>query len=194
VIWRKESVVPAILDLVEPATLEQPPPRRLSGYFLPNLIGEYLIERPQTDYFDPFVILCLIAAVGLTALGAVPLVRLALAVLIGIRILGPCLRLYGDVREDYMLVRHGLVLNAHVIGLRPCHSAAGHPLGAYLDCAIPITRQRTSIGSVWFADTAEAVRLSAAGRVAVICLTRAPGTWRLRYGDGPHLRYVPAKL
>ena len=140
--------MPAILDLVESATLAQVPPRRLSGYFLPNLLGEYLLERPRTDYLDPFVIICLIVALTLTALGVAPLVRLALAALIGVRMLGPCLRLYQNVREDYMLVRHGIVINAHVIGLRPCQSATGDPQGAYLDCAIPITRQRTSIGSV----------------------------------------------
>lgn len=182
--------MPAMLDLVESATLAQAPPRRLSGYFLPNLLGEYLLERPRTDYLDPFVIICLIVALTLTALGVAPLVRLALAALIGVRMLGPCLRLYQNVREDYMLVRHGIVINAHVIGLRPCQRATGDPQGAYLDCAIPITRQR---GLNW-QRTDEAVRISTAGRSAVICLTRAPGTWRLRYDDGPHLRYVPTKV
>jgi hypothetical protein len=101
--------------------------------------------------------------------------------------------MYRNVREDYRLLRHGLVVSAHVIGLRPCRSATGRPMGAYLDCAIPITRQRTSVGSVWLPDTTEAVRLSAAGRIPVICLARAPGTWRLRHSDGAHLRYEPAK-
>jgi hypothetical protein len=26
-----------------------------------------------------------------------------------------------------------------------------------------------------------------------VCLARAPGAWRLRDGDGPHLRYEPAR-
>ncbi|NTU81329.1 MAG: hypothetical protein HGA45_18455 [Chloroflexales bacterium] len=185
--------MPDIIELVDPDTLEQPAPRRLPIFFVPNLIGEYLLERPLTVYLDPFVILCVIAAAALAALGVPPLAGLALVALVGVRLLGPCLRLYHNVREDYHLLRHGLVINAHVIGLRPCRSASGRPAGAYLDCAIPITRQRTSVGSVWLPDTSEAVRLSAAGRIPVICLAHAPGTWRLRHGDGPHLRYDPAK-
>lgn len=167
--------------------LERPPPRRLPLFFLPNLIGEYLLERPIHSYLDLVVLICLVGAIALTALGAHPLIGMALATLAGVRLLRPCLRIYRDVREDYHLLRDGLLVTAHVIGVRPCRQ------GAYLDCAIPITRQRTSVGSVWLPDASEALRLSAVGRLPVICLARAPGTWRLRVGNSPHLRYEPAR-
>ncbi|HMQ31107.1 MAG TPA: hypothetical protein PKD53_10280 [Chloroflexaceae bacterium] len=171
--------MPDILDLVEPGTLEQAPPRRLPPFFVPNLIGEYLLERPPRVYLNPLVLGCLLGAAVLTAIGAPPLFGLALVVLAGLRLLRPALRLYRDVREDYQLLREGVVVTAHVIGVRPFRDAAGNPAGAYLDCAVPLTRQRTSVGSVWVADVGEAMRLSALGRLTVICLPRAPGTWRL---------------
>lgn len=185
--------MPDVLDLVEPGTLERTPPRRLPALFILNLIGEYLLERPARTYFDPVVIGCLVTSLAAAALGVGPYFWVALGTLASLRLLGPCSRLFRDVREDYLLLRYGLVVTAHVIGMRPCRATGGEPAGAYLDCAIPITRRRTSVGSVWIPDSSEALRLSAAGRIPVICLARAPGTWRLRDGDGPHLRYEPAR-
>lgn len=171
--------MPDILDLVEPETLEGPPPRRLPAFFLLNLLGEHLLERPLWTFLNPLVILCLVAAVVLTALGAPTLVSLALLGLIIIRLLRPFSRLYRDVREDYLLIRYGLIVTAHVIGVRTMRTPLGDTAGAYLDCAIPLNRQRTSVGSIWVGDTGEAMRLSAAGKLRVICLPRAPGSWRL---------------
>jgi hypothetical protein len=176
---REEPRVPDILDLVEPDALEREPPRRLPAFFLPNLVGEYLLERPLWSYFSLFVLVCLGGAVAMAALGGPPVVTLALLALAAVRLLRPSLRLFRDVREDYLLLRHGVVVTAHVIGVRPCSDPAGNPAGAYLDCAIPLTRQRTSVGSVWFADAGEAMQLSATGRLTVICMPRAPGAWRL---------------
>lgn len=185
--------MPAILSLLEPGTLEQPPPRRLPAFFVPNLIGEYLLERPPRDYLSPFVLVWLAGLIVLMVFGAPPMALLAAAALLAARLLGPSLRLVRNVREDYLLLRDGLLVTAHVLGVRPDQVSGGAAPGAYLDCAIPITSQRTSVGSVWMPDSAEALRLSAAGRIAVICMARAPGVWRLRDGDGPHLRYESAQ-
>jgi hypothetical protein len=185
--------VPAILSLLEPGTLEQPPPRRLPAFFVPNLIGEYLLERPLRAYLDPFVLVWLAGLIVLIVLEAPSLAFLAAAALLAARLLGPTLRLARHVREDYLLLRDGLVVTAHVLGVRSTPAGAEADQGAYLDCAIPITGRRTSVGSVWLPDHAEALRLDAAGRVAVICMARAPGIWRLRDGDGPHLRYESAR-
>jgi hypothetical protein len=179
--------LPDILDLVEPGSLEQPPPRRLPAFFLPNLIGEYLLERPLKSYFSLFVFVCLVGAVILPATGVPVVISVALLVLAVVRLLGPALRLYRDVREDYQLMRHGLVLTAHVIGVRPCQDPEGYLAGVLLDCAVPITRQRTSVGSIWVADPAEAMRLSAIGKLTVICMPRAPGAWRLYRAAAPTL-------
>lgn len=185
--------MPDVLDLVDSALLNQPPPRRLPAFFLPNLVGEYLLDQPLRAYFDPYLIVAACAAVALIALGVSPLFWLPIALLLSLRISGSCWHLARLVREDYTLLRHGVVLQAHILGVRPCRDAAGNPAGAFLDCAIPVTRKRSSVGSVWMPDSAEALRVGAEGRVAVICLTRAPGTWRLRDLDGPQLRYEPAR-
>lgn len=189
--------MPDVLDLVDHTLLEEPPPRRLPAFFLPNLIGEYLLERPARAYLDLYVIGGLCAAAALLVVPTSPLLwatlALLLAALLALRLSGPCWRLFIAVREDYLLMRYGVVVNAHILGVRPCRDASGNPAGAYVDCAIPITRRRTSVGSVWMPDSTEALRVSAVGRVPVICLARAPGTWRLRDGDGPHLRYEPAR-
>jgi hypothetical protein len=156
-------------------------------------VGEYLLERPLRSYFDPYVLMGFCALALLMAIGAPALLVVALLVLLALRLSRPVWRLCRDVREDYLLLRHGVVVNAHVLGVRPCRDSAGRQAGAYLDCAIPITRKRTSVGSVWMPDAADALRVSSAGRLPVICLARAPGAWRLRDGDGPHLRYEPAR-
>jgi hypothetical protein len=171
--------LPDILDLLEPGTLDRTPPRRLPAFFLPNLIGEYLLDRPLRSYFSLFVAICLTGALALAAMGAPAWASLGLILLAVIRMFGPALRIFRDVREDYLLMRHGLILTAHIIGLRPCHEPGPHQGGAFLDCAVPITRQRTSVGSIWIADAGEAVRLSTLGKLTVVCLPRAPGAWRL---------------
>jgi hypothetical protein len=182
--------VPAILSLLEPGTLEQPPPRRLPALFVLNLIGEYLLERPLRSYLDPWVLSGLGGLIIFAFLGGPTLGYVILLMLIAARLLGPGLRLFHSVREDYRLLRDGLLVNAHVLGVR-LDRASGS--GAYLDCAIPLTERRTSVGSVWMPDAAEAQRLATAGRVAVICMAYAPGIWRLREHDSPQFRYEAAR-
>jgi len=184
--------VPDVLDLVEPAVLDQPPPRRLPALFLLNLLGEYLLERPLRSYLDPYLLTGLAAALVMAVLRVGPLLWLLLLSLLGLRVGRAVWRISRDVREDYLLLRDGLVVNAHVMRVRPSHDAHGHAAGAYVDCVIPLGARRSSVGTVWLPDPAEAERLSRAGRLAVIALPRSPGAWRLRYDDGPHLRYEPA--
>lgn len=184
--------MPDVLDLVETSTLDNAPPRRLPIFFVPNLIGEYLIERPLRSYFDPYLLVGLVAAVVMAMLRVDPLLWLLLLALLLLRAGRTIWRIYRDVREDYLLLRYGLVVNAHVMGVRTSRDASGDLSGAYVDCAIPLTPRRTSVGTVWMPDAAEAARLGRVGRLLVIALPTSPGTWRLRDGDGPHLRYEPA--
>lgn len=184
--------MPAVLDLVEPTVLDHQPPRRLPAFFLPNLIGEYLIERPLRTYLDPLVLAGCVGGIVMMILQVGPLLWIALISILAVRIGGGAWRMFRDVHEDYLLMRYGVLINAHVMGVRTCRNAHGDVAGAYVDCAIPLTRRRTSVGSVWLPDAAEAMRLGSIGRLPVICLARAPGAWRLRDGDGPHLRYEPA--
>jgi hypothetical protein len=184
--------VPDVLDLIGRDLLEQRPPRRLPPFFLPNLVGEYLLERPARAYLDPFLIAGLCAALALFFLSVHPAFWLLIVLVLAARLGGPTWRLCRDVREDYLLLRYGVVVQAHILGVRPGRDADGQPSGAYVDCVIPITSRRSSVGSVWMPSVDDATRLAATGRVPVICLARAPGAWRLRDGDGPHLRYEPA--
>ncbi len=184
--------MPDVLDLVETATLDTAPPRRLPVFFVPNLIGEYLIERPLRSYFDPYLLLGLVAAVIMAVLRAEISLWLLLLALLLLRASQAIWRIYRDVREDYLLLRYGLVVNAHIMGVRTSRDGNGDLSGAYVDCAIPLTPRRTSVGTVWMPDAAEAARLNRLGRLLVIALPKSPGTWRLRDGDGPHLRYEPA--
>jgi len=82
-------------------------------------------------------------------------------------------------RDDLSLLRDGLTLRAHVLRMRPHRDTTGEIDGALLDCAIPVAQRRTYVGSIWLSDGIEAARLARQGRVAVICLPRTPGTWRV---------------
>jgi hypothetical protein len=185
--------VPDVLDLVDGSLLDRSPPRRLPFFFLPNLIGEYLLERPLRFYLDPILIVGVVAAAVMLVMRSPLALWVALGLILALRALSACWQIYRDVREDYLLMRFGVVTSAHVMGVRTCRDASGSLSGAYLDCVIPISRRRTSVGSVWMPDASEALRIGQDGRLSVICLTRSPGAWRLREGDGPHLRYEPTR-
>jgi hypothetical protein len=185
--------MPAVFDLIEAKLLDDLPPRRLPAFFLPNLIGEYLIERPLRSYFDPLVLGGVVGAIVMLIIDAPEWLWVALISLMVIRIAGGAWWMFRDVYEDYLLLRYGVVMQAHIMGVRTSRNAQGGVTGAFVDCAIPITRRRTSVGSVWFPDANAAMNLSKQGRISVICLQKAPGAWRLREGDGPHLRYEPTR-
>lgn len=185
--------MPDILDLVEPTLLECSPPRRLPAFFLLNLIGEYLIARPLHSYLDPVIIAGLIASITMLILRVGPLLWIALILILIVRIGGSVMSIYHNVREDFMLLKHGLKVNAHVLGVRPCRDAAGNLAGAYVDCVIPLSRKRTSVGSVWMPDAAAAQKVGQSERLAVLCLAHAPGTWRLCEGNRSQLRYEPVR-
>ncbi|NJN18250.1 MAG: hypothetical protein HC822_19340 [Oscillochloris sp.] len=183
--------MPAILELVDTNTLDQQPPRPLPTFFLLNLIGEYLLERPLRSYLDPVVLGGLITAATLLIFQVGPLLWLTLLALLVVRVSRGCWRICRDVYEDYRLLRYGKVLNAHILGIRSCRDTNGDLSGAYIDCAIPLSKRLSSVGSVWIPDAAEASRIAEQGRMPVIALARSPGTWRLRDGDGPQVRYAP---
>ncbi|NTV62298.1 MAG: hypothetical protein HGA65_02015 [Oscillochloris sp.] len=184
--------MPDVLDLVDRRLLNHSPPRKLPFFFVPNLLGEYLLERPPSFYFDPVLIVGVLAEVVMLLLRMESVFWVTLGLLLLLRVMAAGWKIYRDVREDYLLLRFGVVTSAHVMSVRTCRDASGEASGAYVDCVIPISRRRTSVGSVWMPDAAEALRIGQTGRLNVICLTRSPGAWRLSEGDGPHLRYDPA--
>ena len=62
--------------------------------------------------------------------------------------------LWRQVGDDLALLRNGLTVRAHVLGLRPHRTTMGAIDGALLDCAIPVAPRRTYVGSIWLANGA----------------------------------------
>lgn len=183
--------MPAVLDLIEHRLLDHTPPRRLPPLFLPNLLGEYLLERPLRSYVDPIVIGTVVAAAAMIVLRIGSWLWIVLLAIVALRIVTISWDVGRRAWEDYRLLRYGKVITAHIMGLRVSRDASGAINGAYLDCVIPTGKRRTSVGSVWLPDAEQAAALNREGRLLVIALERAPGTWRLRELDNPALRYEP---
>jgi len=171
--------VQRVTDQVDADYLEQAPPRPLRPVVALNLLGENIFERPARTLLDPLLIaglICLIALMVLRTdrwLWFVPLLVILARLALGAYHIGQ--RTWGDL----MLLRNGLRLRAHILRLRPHRNTLGEINGALLDCAIVIAPRRTYAGSIWVADGLEAVRLAQRGRLEVICLPEAPGTWRI---------------
>ncbi|HRC77881.1 MAG TPA: hypothetical protein PLO33_19510, partial [Kouleothrix sp.] len=98
-------------------------------------------------------------------------------------------RIWRRVHDDLTLLRNGLTIRAHVLRLRPHRAPTGELEGALLDCAIPVAPRRTYMGSIWLSDGEEARRLANQGRLAVLCLPRTPGTWRILETINADVRY-----
>jgi hypothetical protein len=154
-----------------------------------NLLSDHIFERPLKAFLDPLIIASIITLLVLFALRASTAVRLVPVLLIVIRLLISARYLWRHVSDDLALLRNGLTVRAHVLGLRPHRTTMGAIDGALLDCAIPVAPRRTYVGSIWLASGAEALRLKRQGRVEVICLPRTPGTWRVIEDVKSDIRY-----
>jgi hypothetical protein len=178
-----------VTEQVDAAYLQQPPPRSLSPGMIANLLSDHIFERPLKAFLDPVIIAAVIALVVLFALRASTAIRLVPVLLIIIRLLISVGYLWRHVHDDLALLRNGLTVRAHVLGLRPHRTTMGTINGALLDCAIPVAPRRTYVGSIWLANGTEAQRLKHQGRVEVICLPRTPGTWRVIEDVKSDIRY-----
>jgi hypothetical protein len=178
-----------VTEQVDATYLQQSPPRRLSPAVIANLLSDYIFERPLKLFFDPLIIASILMLVLLFALRASTAIRLIPVLLIVIRLLLSAGHLWRHVSDDLALLRNGLTLRAHILGLRPHRTTMGAIDGALLDCAIPVAPRRTYVGSIWLANGTEALRLMRQGRVEVICLPRTPGTWRVIEDVKSDIRY-----
>jgi hypothetical protein len=175
----EERSVQRVTDQVDANYLEQEPPRPLQPVVMLNLLGDTIFERPAIAFFDPLLLVGLISLIGMIAIGAERTLWLFPLFLVILRIGIGTYRVGRRTWDDMLLLRQGLKLRAHVLRMRPHRNTLGEINGALLDCAIVAAPRRTYVGSVWIADGLEAARLAKRGRVEVICLPRAPGTWRL---------------
>jgi hypothetical protein len=178
-----------VTEQVDAAYLQQSPPRSLSPAIVANLLSDHIFERPLKAFLDPIIIAAIITLLILFALRASTTIRLVPVLLIVVRLLISARYLWRHVRDDLALLRNGLTVRAHVLGLRPHRTTMGAINGALLDCAIPVAPRRTYVGSIWLANGAEALRLTRQGRVEVICLPRTPGTWRVIEDVKSDIRY-----
>lgn len=179
----------SISDQHDSTYLRQPPPRPLSPMVVLNLISDHLLARPQRAFLDPLLILGIVGLVGLLIVRTnAPLWLLPLLAILA-RLTARTWRVVRRILDDLALLREGLIIRAHILRLRPYRSTTGQINGALLDCAIPIAPRRTAIGSIWLADGGEAIRLVHQGRIDVICLPRAPGTWRVIEKIASEIRY-----
>ncbi len=181
--------MPIIIEQVNPTLLQQPPPRALPPLLLPNLLGEYLIELPLSVYLNPVLLGSIVAALAMTVLEiGLPLWIILVLILtahIGMGIWKLGCRIYADMK----LIKYGIITRARILRCRLHTGPANKPGGAFLDCAISIGRNRTLVSSVWLADSAEALCLAEEGWLPVICLPRAPGTWRLLHHTKSEVYY-----
>jgi hypothetical protein len=178
-----------VTEQVDAAYLQQPPPRSLTPAMIANLLSDHIFERPLKAFLDPVIIAAIIALIVLFGLRASTAIRLVPVLLIVIRLLISAGYLWRRVSDDLALLRNGLTVRAHVLGLRAHRTTMGAINGALLDCAIPVAPRRTYMGSIWLANGAEAQRLKHQGRVEVICLPRTPGTWRVIEDVNSDIRY-----
>ena len=178
-----------VTEQVDAAYLQKPPPRSLTPTMIANLLSDHIFERSLKVFLDPVIIAAIIALIILFALRASTAIRLVPVLLIVIRLLISVGYLWRRVSDDLALLRNGLTVRAHVLGLRAHRTTMGAINGALLDCAIPVAPRRTYVGSIWLANGAEAQRLKHQGRVEVICLPRTPGTWRVIEDVKSDIRY-----
>ena len=154
-----------------------------------NLLNDYAFEQPLRTFLHPIILMSLGVLIGLYLLRVSPFIRALPVLLILIQLALSARRIWRRVRDDLTLLRNGLTIRAHVLRLRPHRAPSGELEGALLDCAIPVGPRRTYMGSIWLSDGAEAVRLANQGRLAVLCLPRTPGTWRVLEEIKADVRY-----
>jgi hypothetical protein len=171
--------------------LQQQPPRAIPGALQRALLLEYLARHPQRTYLDPLLLNGLVAALAMLLLGVPWTLWLALGSIALIR-LGILAWYAGiNIHESIILLQRGIALHARLVRLRLSYNEKGDIEGASLDCAVPISKNRVSMGSIWMPDAEEARRLKTQGYIQVLCLEHAPGTWMVLEGPIPGLRYCP---
>jgi hypothetical protein len=168
-----------VTERVDAAYLEREPPRPFPAAALPELIGASVTGRPLRALLDPLFLACAGLLLLLAFERAHWLLWVPPLLIAASRLFGPIRRIWVRLSDEVALLRHGERVRTHVLRLRPHRTPLGEIDGALLYCAIPVAPRRVYVGTVWLSDGTEALRLARDGRVNVICLPRAPGTWRI---------------
>ena len=125
---------------VSPGYLNSPTPRPFPFEALPDLLLDYLIRPALRKLLDPIIAfgVLLLLGLALTHIGGILLV-LGLTLLV-IRLWHDVLRVVRRLFDDIALLRHGLLVRAHILHMRPYRSELGEIDGALFDCAIAVVR------------------------------------------------------
>jgi hypothetical protein len=166
-------------ERVSSGYLERPAPRPFPLDALADLLIDHVLRPGLRGALDPVVVAALISLAALTLTHAPWLLSAGALAILAARIWPGAARGVRRVADEVALLRGGIVMRAHVLRLTPHRDALGDIDGARLDCAIAVAPRRTYIGSIWLTDGAEATAVAAEGRLLVICLPTAPGTWRV---------------
>jgi hypothetical protein len=169
--------------------LGQVPPRLFPHEALPDILIDYLIRPALRKLLDPVVGLGLLALLGLYTTNSSPTLCWLLVVLLSIRVWRDVRSTLRRLRDEIGLLQHGLLVRAYILRMRPYRSELGEIDGAIFDCAIPVAARRTYVGSFWLSDGSEAVEITKAGRIDVLCLPLTPGTWRVVENVRSEVRY-----
>ncbi|HEU5086985.1 MAG TPA: hypothetical protein VFT99_06050 [Roseiflexaceae bacterium] len=191
-----------IIERVSPGYFDQPVPRPFPYEALPNLIIDHLLRPGLRRLLSPVLVLGVVLVALATFFHAPAVLLFAAYMLVAWELLRGINRAFRRIRDELALIRYGLAIRAHILGLRPHRTVLGELDGAKLDCAIPVAPRRTYIGSIWLSDGTEAVALMRTGYLQVICLPRTPGAWRviedvrsdIRYERTGPIQRVPADV
>ncbi|MDZ4717842.1 MAG: hypothetical protein SH847_05180 [Roseiflexaceae bacterium] len=174
---------------VSPSYFELPTPRPFPFDALSDLLIDHLFEPFLRNMLDPLVVATLIVWLAMIGFQAIWYLQVAAFLLIILRLWGRFVQAIRQFRDEIALLQHGLMVRAHILRMRPHRTILGEIEGANLDCAIAVAPRRTYIGSIWLSDGAEAVQVTQRSRIDVICLPRAPGTWRVVENLHSEVRY-----
>jgi hypothetical protein len=173
--------VQSVTDLIDANLLRAAPPRAVPLTTVLALVGQRLAGMASRILLDPLLLLCLGGVVVVFVLG-MPTIALLLLIALLIRTWVRWRPIIRQIGEEVLLLRHGQIVRAYVLKAQVVRTLQGEVDGVCLECAIPLTERRTHIGSVWLADGVAALALARRGRVLVLALPGAPGSWRLLEG------------
>lgn len=158
---------------------EHEAPRRLPQDILFTLFRLHLRERSFRAYLDIPLLGGITVTLALIVFRVMRVLWIISTALVCIRLAFVVWHMSKRAREDITLLKYGKVVQAQVLGVRPCSDSEHNTNGFYLDCIIPVEQRRFSLGSAWMRDETLANRLKDMRFVPVICLPHTPGNWYL---------------
>ncbi len=177
--FRHSRAVALYVRKLDRSLFEHEAPRRLPQDILFTLFRLHLRERSFRAYLDIPLLGGIAVTLAFIVFRVMRILWLVSAALVVIRLAFVAWYMSKRAREDIALLKYGKVVQAQVLGVRPCSDTEHNTNGVYLDCIIPVEQRRFSLGSAWMRDETLANHLKNMRFVPVICLPHTPGNWYL---------------